>query len=103
MTTALIGNFDLASAALWLFWIFFALLIFYIQRENMREGYPMENDDGTQAANQGPFPLPDPKTFKLSHGRGEVHSRTMMENAAMWHCAKPTRQMGIRLNQLVIR
>ena len=48
MTTALIGNFDLASAALWLFWIFFALLIFYIQRENMREGYPMENDDGTQ-------------------------------------------------------
>jgi photosynthetic reaction center H subunit len=66
MTTALIGNFDLASAALWLFWIFFALLIFYIQRENMREGYPMENDDGTQAANQGPFPLPDPKTFKLS-------------------------------------
>ena len=45
MTTALIGNFDLASAALWLFWIFFALLIFYIQRENMREGYPMENDE----------------------------------------------------------
>ena len=72
MTTALIGNLDLASAALWLFWIFFALLIFYIQRENMREGYPLENDDGTQAANQGPFPLPDPKTFTLPHGRGEV-------------------------------
>lgn len=70
MTTAFIGNFDLASAALWLFWIFFALLIFYIQRENMREGYPLENDDGTEAANQGPFPLPEPKTFKLPHGRG---------------------------------
>lgn len=72
MTTVFFGNFDLASAALWLFWIFFALLIFYIQRENMREGYPLENDDGTEAANQGPFPLPDPKTFKLPHGRGEV-------------------------------
>ena len=32
----------------------------------------MENDDGTEAANQGPFPLPEPKTFKLPHGRGEV-------------------------------
>ena len=72
MTEPFFGNFDLASLSLWLFWIFFALLIFYIQRENMREGYPMENDDGTEAANQGPFPLPEPKTFKLPHGRGEV-------------------------------
>jgi len=32
------GNFDLASAAIWLFWLFFALLIFYLQTENMREG-----------------------------------------------------------------
>ncbi len=72
MTTVFFGNFDLVSAALWLFWIFFALLIFYIQRENMREGYPLENDDGTVSANQGMFPLPDPKTFKLPHGRGDV-------------------------------
>ncbi len=66
------GNFDLAQLALYLFWIFFAGLIYYLQTENMREGYPLENDDGTQAGNQGPFPLPKPKTFKLSHGRGEV-------------------------------
>ena len=72
MTGTFFAEFDLASLAIWLFWAFFALLIFYIQRENMREGYPMENDDGTEAANQGPFPLPEPKTFKLPHGRGEV-------------------------------
>ncbi len=72
MDLILFGNFDLASASIWLFWIFFALLIFYIQRENMREGYPLENDDGSEAPNQGPFPLPDAKTFKLPHGRGEV-------------------------------
>ena len=72
MTTTFFANFDLASAAIWLFWIFFALLIIYIQRENMREGYPMENDDGTAAPNQGMYPVPDPKTFKLPHGRGEV-------------------------------
>ena len=66
------ANFDLAALAIWMFWGFFALLIFYIQRENMREGYPLENDDGTEAANQGPFPVPGDKTFKLMHGRGEV-------------------------------
>lgn len=68
----LFGNFDLASLAIWMFWIFFAFLIYYLQRENMREGYPLETEDGRPAPNQGPFPLPSPKTFLLPHGRGEV-------------------------------
>ncbi|MDU9006643.1 photosynthetic reaction center subunit H [Sedimentitalea todarodis] len=72
MTEPFFGNFDLASLTLWLFWIFFALLIFYIQRENMREGYPLEDDDGKPSANQGLFPVPDDKTFKLPHGRGDL-------------------------------
>ncbi len=72
MTETFFGEFDLASLALWLFYGFFALLIIYIQRENMREGYPLEDDDGNVSANQGLFPVPDDKTFKLSHGRGEV-------------------------------
>ncbi|MBT8410976.1 MAG: photosynthetic reaction center subunit H [Octadecabacter sp.] len=66
------GNFDLASAAIWLFYLFFAGLVFYLQTENMREGYELEDDDGNVAANQGPFPLPKDKTFKLPHGRGEL-------------------------------
>lgn len=66
------GNFDLASAAIWAFWIFFAGLIYYLQTENMREGYPLEKDDGELSPNQGPFPVPGPKTFILPHGRGEV-------------------------------
>lgn len=72
MVDPFFGNFDLASLSLWLFWGFFALLIYYLQTENMREGYPLEDDDGKPAANQGPFPVPGPKTFKLPHGRGEV-------------------------------
>jgi len=72
MTNAFFGNFDLASLSIWLFWIFFALLIYYLQTENMREGYPLENEDGSAAPNQGPFPVPDAKTFKLPHGRGDV-------------------------------
>ena len=72
MVDAFFGNFDLASLSLYLFFGFFALLIYYLQTENMREGYPLENDDGTLAPNQGPFPLPSQKTFILPHGRGTV-------------------------------
>lgn len=72
MTGTFFGNFDLASLSIWLFWLFLAILIYYLQTENMREGYPLEDDDGVLAANQGPFPVPKPKTFKLPHGRGEV-------------------------------
>jgi photosynthetic reaction center H subunit len=66
------GDFDLASLSIWLFWGFFAALIYYLQTENMREGYPLETEDGAPAPNQGPFPLPKPKTFLLRDGRGEV-------------------------------
>lgn len=72
MVNAFVGNLDLASLSLWLFWVFFALLIYYIQRENMREGYPLEDDDGKTSANQGLFPVPEDKTFILPHGRGEL-------------------------------
>jgi photosynthetic reaction center H subunit len=47
MTGSFFGTFDLASISLWLFWLFFALLVIWIQRENQREGYPLENDDGS--------------------------------------------------------
>ena len=66
------GNFDLASAAIWGFWLFFAYLIYYLQTENMREGYPLEDEEGNVAPNQGPFPLPNDKTFKRSHGQPDV-------------------------------
>ncbi len=92
MVEAFTGNLDLASLSLWLFWIFFALLIFYIQRENMREGYPLENDDGTESANQGMFPVPGDKTFKLPHGRGELTvpsgQRGERENIALEQTSK---------------
>lgn len=72
MTEPFFGTFDLASLSLWLFWIFFAGLIYYLQVENMREGYPLEDEDGNRTPNQGPFPVPEPKTFDLPHGRGSV-------------------------------
>lgn len=66
------GDFDLASAAIWLFWIFFAGLVYYLQTENMREGYPLVDDDGSPSSGPGIFPTPKDKTFKLRDGRGEI-------------------------------
>jgi photosynthetic reaction center H subunit len=72
MTEPIIGTIDLAQVSLYAFWLFFAGLIYYLQTENMREGYPLEDDDGNPSSNPGLFPLPGPKTFLLPHGRGEV-------------------------------
>lgn len=66
------GDFDLASAAIWLFWLFFAGLVYYLQTENMREGYPLRDDKDGVPANESLFPLPKEKTFKLRDGRGEL-------------------------------
>ena len=66
------GNFDLASLAIWSFWIFFAGLIVYIQRENLREGFPLQDDDGTPRPSLGWGP-PEDKTFILPHGKGELN------------------------------
>jgi len=71
MTGTFFGTVDLAQVALYAFWLFFALLIYYLQTENMREGYPLEDEDANLAPNQGPFPVPSPKTRTLPHGRGE--------------------------------
>jgi photosynthetic reaction center H subunit len=80
--TTFFGNFDLAALAIWMFWGFFALLVYYLQTENMREGYPLETEDGLPAANQGPFPVPKPKTFRLPHGRGDLTVPSAANEAA---------------------
>ena len=50
--TQFFGSFDLASLAIWLFWGFFALLVYYLQTENMREGYPLETEDGASSCSK---------------------------------------------------
>ena len=66
------GDFDLASAAIWMFWIFFAGLVYYLQTENQREGYPLRDDEDGVPANESLLPLPKAKTFKLRDGRGAL-------------------------------
>jgi photosynthetic reaction center H subunit len=59
---------DLAQIILYVFWVFFAGLIFYLVRENHREGYPMDSGFNSRAVATG-WPIPDPKTFKLESGK----------------------------------
>jgi photosynthetic reaction center H subunit len=66
------GNFDLASLSIWLFWLFFAGLIYYLQTENMREGYPLQDEEGNPSSGPGIFPVPRDKTFHLPHGQGTL-------------------------------
>jgi photosynthetic reaction center H subunit len=67
------GDFDIAQLVLYAFWAFFFALVVYLQRETMREGYPLESEFTGKPEMSGLFgDLPEPKTFKLPFGRGEV-------------------------------
>ena len=67
-----LGNIDLALIALYAFWVFFAGLIWYLRREDRREGYPLESDVGGRFNRDPWFFVPQPKTFLLPHGEGTV-------------------------------
>lgn len=66
---AIAGHFDLALILLYVFWIFFVGLIIHLQRENEREGYPLESE-GPRGGFEPKSLLfyPPPKTFLLPHG-----------------------------------
>ena len=78
--TEFFGDVDLASVAIWMFWVFFALLIYYLQTENQREGYPLRDDDGSPSALPSVFPVPRDKTFILRDGRGTVSVPSQARN-----------------------
>jgi photosynthetic reaction center H subunit len=67
----IVGSIDVAQVVLYAFWLFFAGLIWYLQAESRREGYPLESDI-TGDYNKDPWlQLPSPKTFILPNGQGE--------------------------------
>jgi photosynthetic reaction center H subunit len=57
---------DLAQVTLYLFWIFFAGLIYYLHRENKREGYPLQSDRSGVVTVQGWPAVPQPKTYRTA-------------------------------------
>jgi len=74
---AITAYIDVAQVVLYGFWIFFAGLILYLHRENKREGYPLQHDNGRGRAVIQGFPaVPDPKTFLLADGSTRTVPRT---------------------------
>ena len=62
-TGAITGYIDVAQLVLYVFWVFFAGLIFYLRREDRREGYPLDlrplsRVDGRRASRRSPRPRP---------------------------------------------
>ncbi len=67
-TGAITQYVDVAQLVLYVFWAFFAGLIYSLARENHREGYPMDpgRENGPKITG---WPVPEAKTFKLDDGR----------------------------------
>ena len=63
-TGAITQYVDVAQLVLYAFWIFFAGLVYYLVRENHREGYPMETEDGRGVIDR----LADPRAQDLQAG-----------------------------------
>jgi photosynthetic reaction center H subunit len=72
---AITSYIDVAQIALYAFWIFFAGLIFYLRREDKREGYPLESDRSGHVRVEGWPRMPKPKTFLLRDGAIRVPPR----------------------------
>ena len=66
-TGAITQYVDVAQLVLYAFWAFFFGLIYYLQRESHREGYPMDSgrENGPQI---GGWPSVESKTYRMSDG-----------------------------------
>lgn len=67
-TGAITQYVDVAQLVLYAFWIFFFGLIYWLQRESKREGYPMHSDRPGRETVDGLLDLPKPKAFVLANG-----------------------------------
>jgi photosynthetic reaction center H subunit len=64
---AITNHIDVAQVVLYVFWVFFIGLIYYLHRENKREGYPLLTERAGVTVQGFPF-VPPPKTFLLPDG-----------------------------------
>ena len=60
-----IPTIDVAQIVLYAFWLFFAGLVYYLRREDKREGYPLVSPRGPV---QGWPVTPGPKSFVPREG-----------------------------------
>ena len=97
MSAGTLGNIDLALIALYAFWVFFAGLIWYLRQEDRREGYPLETDVGGHFNKDPWLFVPQPKTFLLPHGGGEVKVPNDKRDSREIAATRPTEYPGAPL------
>lgn len=68
MHTDFTAHMDVAQVTLYGFWIFFACLIFYLRREDKREGYPLQYEGGGRRSGVGFPSYPGLKKYLLRRG-----------------------------------
>jgi photosynthetic reaction center H subunit len=69
----IVGTVDAAQLAMISFILFFVCLVFWLRREDRREGYPLEDAlTGRLLSEGGPLSAASPKTFILPFGKGTV-------------------------------
>lgn len=78
---------DVALLVFWAFLLFFICLVFYLRREDRREGYPLEDEtSGRLDTVGGPMHTASTKSFLLPFGHGRVtaptHGREPVDIAA---------------------
>ncbi|MEM9745001.1 MAG: photosynthetic reaction center subunit H [Pseudomonadota bacterium] len=87
------GYIDLTQVLLYLFWIFFAALVIYLQKEGKREGFPMASDNPGEAPAVGWPDLPATKVFIMPDGtknpvpRAEVPRELHAKPSETWRGA----------------
>ncbi|GGC34750.1 photosynthetic reaction center subunit H [Novosphingobium marinum] len=72
-----VGSIDVAALAFYAFVLFFIALVFYLRREDRREGYPLEDEfSGRLESPGGPLLTAETKTFDLPFDKGSVTAPT---------------------------
>ena len=68
MSASITSHIDVAQVVLYTFWLFFAGLIFYLRREDRREGYPLESELTGKPFDEDSLLIPSKKVFRLASG-----------------------------------
>ncbi len=64
-----LASIDLVEVLFSLFWVFFIGLVYYLQRESKREGYPLVSGRSEHVTVEGWPKMPSPKAYHTEDGR----------------------------------
>ncbi len=88
MKGAITSYIDVAQVTLYVFFLFFAGLVYYLHRESKREGYPLQPDNPAFGTSPGLGGMPPAKTYNLPEGGTQVSPRAEHDTRPLM--AKPS-------------